>query len=158
MTKLEKQMLEVINSRKKDYMDYKDFCVLLPCLKEGIEMNSGRVTDEIRAYQPTVQRVYEFTRTMMAMKALRTLTCSKETFADCIIDFVNYKFLADEAFEKITNRCFAIYITLNPFMYNPKLNRPDIDINSINYIVNQETIRQLYKVLETGDESPFQLP
>lgn len=139
MTKLEKQMQEVVESRAKDYMDYIDFCILLPYLKDGIKINKSK--KEIRARfgrYDYFNKVFKFTETMMAMKALRSLTCSDETRIDCIIDFINYKNLGNKAINKLARGETLYKIVLDEKIYNSYLNADNVDINGISYLVNKD--------------------
>lgn len=104
---IKSKMYRVIKNRKTQYMDYQDFCDLLPILKNAIHIEcdlqgykidlyskeKSIIDGEIKSYQNNV----EFTKTMLAMKAIRSLTATKNNFYDCIIDFVNYKMLSLEA-------------------------------------------------------------
>lgn len=141
MTTLEQKMLEVIQSRLDDYMDYTDFCVFLSYFKDGIKLNYPK-KDLRSIYGPRTyyyfKKVYRFTKTMLAMKALRTLTCSDETKQDCIIDFINYKNLGNKSFLKLCYGEYKVKIVLDEKIYNRFLNVDEVDINGISYIVEKE--------------------
>lgn len=155
MTKLEKQMLEVINSRKKDYIDYTEFCVLLPYLKDGIELNVGKwVIQKLGMNYLLVRKIFKFTQTMLAMKALRTFSCSKESFIDSIIDFVNYRNLANNSFRKLSTRDEGVKIAFDENIFNPLLNIDNTKIDDIKYLLKPEFVKWVDSFY-TEEEMPY---
>lgn len=87
----------------------------------------------------------EFTKTMLAMKAIRSLTVSKTLFENCIIDFVNYKRLFIQSIEYYMNclNSFNCNIIFDIDIFNEELNEKYIDIEKIDYIVNDRAKEQL---------------
>lgn len=140
MTPIRNKMYRVIKARKTDYLDYKEFCVQLPTLMDGIHLSTidGLLQVYFGSNYRHLQSIFEFTRTMLAMKALRTFTCSKKTFDDCIIDFINYKRLCEKALDELCYNNYDVKIYLDPKIFNPLLNDKKIDIDLIKFIIKKE--------------------
>lgn len=140
MTEIEKQMQEVVESRLADYMDFTQFCILLPNLRSHIRTNimSNKALRNIFGINYcNFKQVCKFTKTMLAMKALRTFTCSEQSFQDSIIDFVNYRNLANSSFVKLSGSD-KVCLQFSSEVYNYRLNDGELDINKIKYLVESK--------------------
>lgn len=154
---LKNTLNKIIEDRNKEYMNYQDFCDLTKYIKQYIHlkfsMDNLDYNQSIEEYLKLHNEKYhymlnnnvEFTKTMLAMKAIRSLTVSKTLFENCIIDFVNYKRLFIQSIEYYMNclNSFNCNIIFDIDIFNEELNEKYIDIEKIDYIVNDRAKEQL---------------
>lgn len=144
----------ILKERGAQYGSFEDNMALVAMLYEEIlpsaELSSylcrldieQRHTESIIAYS-TVR----FARTMLALKATRSLTATGESYKDCIYDFLNYKKLCEGVLSKICSNQVEEYFVFTKPLFNQQ---QDADMT---WIVNKEaTLKKfddsIYKMKE----------
>lgn len=162
MTSIKNKYYRVVENRSKEYMKYKDFCRLLPIVKKSImvTMDAKNMRVDFIPFKKTLKiwgeweqfkSIVDFTKTMLAMKALRSLTAQKKTYNDCIIDFVNYKRLSIEALEStiVAFNYPSFNIVFSESMFNTELNNKKINIDNVKFLINdkcKKSLLSMYKI------------
>lgn len=144
---------KILKERGKEYGDYKDSIKTISLLKEKIlflffkqkkTMNIPFIYYGIEEAD-TIQEHIDFTRTMLALKAARSIYSKDEAYKDCIVDFFNYMTLYKEAIRDILSNYIDRINVRIEFLggFNPLLNMDNKSIKDIEYLLEPNFIMEI---------------
>ena len=143
---------EIMKERGAQYGSFEENMLLVSMIKRHINilekigihfiegLNTEVRTGYVDCHKDAGVSTIEFARNLLALKAVRSLTASGETFKDCIYDFVNYKNLCERVLRKLTpvELISGEIISLDPIVFNENINE-----NS-EFILKKEKVYELY--------------
>ena len=129
---------QIAIDRGKSYGPYIDSIYKINILKGGITLTPSTMDSlsENRLFE--LREGISFGKTMMALKAGRSITAKGEVYEDCIIDFIAYLNLTLKEVIKDT----GIKIEFNS-LFNPILNKENVKVDEVEWLVNTDEVLAL---------------
>lgn len=161
--KLENQLNKVKNERASQYGSYYENMLLIHLITKdvGLLHMSYDETDvkklkcihkfenrKVSHYTLVGNSIMLFTEKILALKAIRSINATGESFKDCIIDFINYINLTKEALNEL-NLNFNLYLDVNYFNSNlvDLAKGYEVNIDDIDCILTPQGVEYLSKML-----------
>lgn len=125
------KLLQIRNERASQYGSFKDNMLLINFIESYFIddlLQNKNIMDygEILAKQPEgnlIDSTLKFTYKMLSLKAIRSLNARGDVYDDCILDFLNYKYLAEQVIFEIKGLNINEPIfNFSPLIFNERLN------------------------------------
>lgn len=140
---------KILKDRRKEYGDYAESIKTISFLKERIKFafyykkNKWYIPFTYYSLKEseTIQQHIDFTKTMLALKASRSIHSKGEAYKDCIVDFLNYMILYKEAMNNIIGgykNDVKIIINFEE-EFNQLLNKTD---KNIDYLLEEKFLKK----------------
>lgn len=141
---------QILKERGNEYGDYRKLIRTLHTLMNSIYITIIQdKTNGIFKYwdYESIRDIANFGKTMMALKAARSIRSKNEAYKDCIVDFINYKKLTKEGMENELKDYYdkgiirfkaMIHIEFDKRVFNDLLNQDNICVENVKNILISE--------------------